>query len=438
MMKERKQAIKTVLAIIVFTILSIYLVYHAYVISNIFSRILSLLFPFILGCAIAFVINIPMRGIENLLFKDPSKKIYKAKRPISMLLAYVFIVLIIVLVLFEIIPEMADTFTVLKEKVPEFVDKTKKWLLKYVEKFPEIKQQITDFEIDLDAIGNMFKNNGSTILSTTVSIFSSIISVVTNVVIGFVFSLYILSNKELLGRQVKMVVYALCKENVADELLVFSKIANTTFSKFFACQFREAIIIGCMFLLTMSVIGMPSAVTIGVLIGFTALIPVFGAFIGLFISCFMLFVIAPKYVIWFVIMFFVLQFIENNFIYPKLVGGDVGLSPIWVLLAVIVGGDLMGVVGMFIFIPLISVFYAYFRSIIYRRLRKKKVNVEEKEAPADVVPLMESRRRLFQRRAKELREKNKKQGTVEEVFDEAEEFKEENESATEEEKRSDL
>ena len=437
-MKERKQAIKTVLAIIVFTILSIYLVYHAYVISNIFSRILSLLFPFILGCAIAFVINIPMRGIENLLFKDPSKKIYKAKRPISMLLAYVFVVLIIVLVLFEIIPEMADTFTVLKEKVPEFVDKTKKWLLKYVEKFPEIKQQITDFEIDLDAIGNMFKNNGSTILSTTVSIFSSIISVVTNVVIGFVFSLYILSNKELLGRQVKMVVYALCKENVADELLVFSKIANTTFSKFFACQFREAIIIGYMFLLTMSVIGMPSAVTIGVLIGFTALIPVFGAFIGLFISCFMLFVIAPKYVIWFVIMFFVLQFIENNFIYPKLVGGDVGLSPIWVLLAVIVGGDLMGVVGMFIFIPLISVFYAYFRSIIYRRLRKKKVNVEEKEAPADVVPLMESRRRLFQRKAKELREKNKKQGTVEEVFDEAEEFKEENESATEEEKRSDL
>ena len=437
-MKERKQAIKTVLAIIVFTILSIYLVYHAYVISNIFSRILSLLFPFILGCAIAFVINIPMRGIENLLFKDPSKKIYKAKRPISMLLAYVFVVLIIVLVLFEIIPEMAETFTVLKEKVPEFVDKTKKWLLKYVEKFPEIKQQITDFEIDLDAIGNMFKNNGSTILSTTVSIFSSIISVVTNVVIGFVFSLYILSNKELLGRQVKMVVYALCKENVADELLVFSKIANTTFSKFFACQFREAIIIGCMFLLTMSVIGMPSAVTIGVLIGFTALIPVFGAFIGLFISCFMLFVIAPKYVIWFVIMFFVLQFIENNFIYPKLVGGDVGLSPIWVLLAVIVGGDLMGVVGMFIFIPLISVFYAYFRSIIYRRLRKKKVNVEDKEAPADVVPLMESRRRLFQRRAKELREKNKKQGTVEEVFDEAEEFKEENESATEEEKRSDL
>ena len=437
-MKERKQAIKTVLAIIVFTILSIYLVYHAYVISNIFSRIISLLFPFILGCAIAFVINIPMRGIENLLFKDPSKKIYKAKRPISMLLAYVFVVLIIVLVLFEIIPEMAETFTVLKEKVPEFVDKTKKWLLKYVEKFPEIKQQITDFEIDLDAIGNMFKNNGSTILSTTVSIFSSIISVVTNVVIGFVFSLYILSNKELLGRQVKMVVYALCKENVADELLVFSKIANTTFSKFFACQFREAIIIGCMFLLTMSVIGMPSAVTIGVLIGFTALIPVFGAFIGLFISCFMLFVIAPKYVIWFVIMFFVLQFIENNFIYPKLVGGDVGLSPIWVLLAVIVGGDLMGVVGMFIFIPLISVFYAYFRSIIYRRLRKKKVNVEEKEAPADVVPLMESRRRLFQRRAKELREKNKKKGTVEEVFDEAEEFKEENESATEEEKRSDL
>lgn len=433
MLKERKRAIKTIIALIVFTVLFIYFVYHTYVITNLLSRIFGLIFPFVLGCAIAFVVNIPMRGIETTLFKDKTKKIYKAKRAISMFLAYVFFILVIVLVLFKVIPQMADTFTALKEKVPAFVEKTKDWLLQYTEKYPDIAQKISEIDVDMDAVGDLFKNNGTTILSTTVTIFSSIIGALVNVVIGFVFSLYILSNKEKLGRQIKMVVYALFKENVADELLVFSKIANTTFSKFFTCQFREAIIIGFMFLLAMSIFGMPSAVTIGVLIGFTALIPVFGAFIGLFIACFMLFALAPKYVIWFVILFFVLQFVENNFIYPKLVGGDVGLSAIWVLLAVIVGGDLMGVVGMFIFIPLVSVFYAYFRSIVYRKLRKKKVNIDEKEAPDTVVPLMESRRRLFQRKAKELRAKNARSNTVEEVFDEADAFKEETKSAPEEE-----
>lgn len=432
-MKEKKRAIRTVVALIVFTVLFIYFVYHTYVITNFLSRILSLMFPFLLGCAIAFIINIPMRGIENMLFKNPDKKIYKAKRAISMALAYILVVLVIALVMFEVIPEVGSTFTALKEKVPGFVDNTKSWILKYTEKYPDIAKAINDFEIDMDAVGNLFKNNGSTILTTTVSIFSSIISVITNVVIGFVFSLYILSKKEHLGRQMKMLVYAMFKENVADELLVFAKIANASFSKFFACQFREAIIIGSMFGISMAVLQMPSAITIGVLIGFTALIPIFGAFFGLFIACFMLFVIAPKYVIWFIILFFVLQFIENNFIYPKLVGGDIGLSAIWVLLAVIVGGDLMGVVGMFIFIPLVSVFYAYFRSIVYRRLRKKKVNVDEKAAPDDVVPLMESRRRLFQRKAKELRAQNGRRNTVEEVFDEAEAFTEETESTTEEE-----
>lgn len=432
MVKERKKAIRTIVALIVFTVLFIYFVYHAYVITNFLSRALSLMFPFFLGCAIAFVINIPMRGIENALFKDPTKKIYKAKRAISMALAYILVVLVIALVMFEVIPEVGKTFTALREQVPGFVDKTKSWVLQYTEKYPEVAKAIKDFEIDMDAVGDLFKNNGTTILSTTVTIFSSIISIITNVVIGFVFSLYILSKKEHLGRQMKMLIYALFKENVADELLVFAKVANTTFSKFFTCQFREAIIIGSMFGISMAILQMPMAITIGVLIGFTALIPIFGAFFGLFIACFMLFVIAPKYVIWFIILFFVLQFIENNFIYPKLVGGDIGLSAIWVLLAVIVGGDLMGVVGMFVFIPLVSVFYAYFRSIVYRKLRKKKVNIDEKEAPDDVVPLMESRRRLFQRKAKELRAKNSK-NTVEEVFDEAGEFKEENASSSEDE-----
>lgn len=405
-MKEKKQAIRTVLAIITFTVLLIYLLNHTGVIVGMFRKLISVLFPFLLGCAIAFIINIPMKGIEDSLFKDKNKALYKNKRAISMILAYVVSILVVALVIFVVVPEFATTLTKLKDKLPGLIEDGKKLVLKYTEKYPSVTKKVQEIEINWNELGGIFKQGGSTLLVTTVSVFSSIISGITNTLVGLVFSAYILSQKEHLAKQMKMVCYALFKEPTADEMMVFAKIANTTFAKFFACQFREGIILGSMFFVAMSIIRMPFALTIGVLIAFTALIPVFGAFIGLFIGILLLLMEAPKMVVGFIILFFVLQFIENYFIYPKLVGGDIGLSAIWVLLAVIVGGDLMGVVGMFVFIPLVSVLYAYFRSIIYRKLKKKSINVDNKETPEDVMPLMENRRRMF--RPKNKAEKDSK------------------------------
>lgn len=405
-MKEKKQAIRTVLAIITFTVLLIYLLNHTGVIVGMFRKLISVLFPFLLGCAIAFIINIPMKGIEDSLFKDKNKALYKNKRAISMILAYVVSILVVALVIFVVVPEFATTLTKLKDKLPGLIEDGKKLVLKYTEKYPSVTKKVQEIEINWNELGGIFKQGGSTLLVTTVSVFSSIISGITNTLVGLVFSAYILSQKEHLAKQMKMVCYALFKEPTADEMMVFAKIANTTFAKFFACQFREGIILGSMFFVAMSIIRMPFALTIGVLIAFTALIPVFGAFIGLFIGILLLLMESPKMVVGFIILFFVLQFIENYFIYPKLVGGDIGLSAIWVLLAVIVGGDLMGVVGMFVFIPLVSVLYAYFRSIIYRKLKKKSINVDNKETPEDVMPLMENRRRMF--RPKNKAEKDSK------------------------------
>lgn len=394
-MREKKQTIRTILGIIVFTVLFIYLINNISFLVKLLSMLWSLLFPFVLGCGIAFVINIPMRSIENSLFKKEKSRLYKIKRPVSMIIAYLFALLVVALVIFVVVPEVADTIASIKDKLPGFIEEAKIWALKYTEKFPDVAKLITDFEPDLNQIGNIFKDNGSTIITTTVSIFSSIIGTIVNVVVGIVFSFYILVQKEKLAKQAKMVSYAVLKESAADELMVFCKIANTTFSKFFSCQFREGIILGSMFMIAMTVFGFPYPLTIGVLIAFTALIPVFGAFIGLFIGSFLILVEAPGYLLWFIILFFVMQFIENYFIYPKLVGGDIGLSAIWVLLAVVVGGDLMGVVGMLVFIPLASVMYAYVRSIIYRKLKKKKIDVDKKQVPDNVMPLMESRRRFF-------------------------------------------
>ena len=404
-MKEKKQAIQTILFVITFTVLLVYFVNHAGVIVGFFSKIISLLLPFIIGCGIAFVINLPMRGIENSLFKNKDSKLYKHKRTISMLLSYIVVFAFVFLVIFKVVPEVRDTILTITDKLPGFVDKAKNWLIKYTEKYPEITAQIMSIEIDWGEVGSMFTNKGGSILSTTISVFSSIISTIVNVSVGFVFSLYILTQKEKLGRQLKMIIYAGCKESTADELMVFGKIANTAFSRFFACQFREGLILGSMFAVSMAIFGMPYPLTVGVLMAFTALIPVFGAFIGCFIGGFLILVDNPSMLIWFIVLFFVIQFIENNFIYPKLVGGDVGLSAIWVLLAVLVGGDLMGVVGMFIFIPLVSVLYAYFRSIVFRKLKKREIDVDKKEVPDDVMPLMSNKRRMFQMKGRAKDEK---------------------------------
>ncbi len=420
-MSEKKRNIQTVLSIITFTIILIYLINHISVIWGIIGKGISMIMPFLIGCGIAFVINIPMSSIEKSLFKNENGRFYKYKRAISMVIAYLLAILVVALVMFVVVPEIGKTIGSLGVKIEGFINSVQDWIRKVLSKYPDIAKQIVDeldnIEIQWDRVGSMVKDNGSTIMETTYTVFSSIIGAVVNAFIGIVFSIYILSQKETLGKQAKMLCYSAFKENTADELMVFGKIANTTFAKFFTSQFREGIILGTMFAIVMAIIGMPYALTIGVLIAFTALIPIFGAFIGLFIGSFLILIEDPKYVIWFVVLFFVLQFIENYFIYPKLVGGDVGLSAIWVLLAVLVGGDLMGVVGMFIFIPLVSVLYAYARSIIYRKLKKKEIDVDKKLVPDEAMPLMEGRRRLFARKA---REKAKEQAIKEQAAKEQE------------------
>ena len=388
-MKDKKHLVQLILAIITCTVLLIFVVNHLHIISGFFGMVFSVMLPFLIGCGIAFVLNIPMRGIEQGIFKNEKNRLYRFRRPISMVLTYIAALLFIALVLFVVVPEVADTVGKVKELLPGFVNRAKELALAYTKNVPAISEKIAGIEPDFDQIFSFFNDNGGEIMSATVSIFSSIIGTVINIFIGIIFSAYILAQKEKLGRQTKLVIYALFKEKTADELMVFGKIASTTFSKFFTGQFREG--------------------TIGVLIAFTALIPVFGAFIGLFIGCFLLLVVDPKQVLWFVLLFFILQFIENYFIYPKLVGGDINLPAIWVLLAVIAGGDLMGVVGMFIFIPLVSVLYAYFRLIVYRRIKKREINVDDKQVPDDVVPLESAGRRLFAMKSKVEKTDSKKQ-----------------------------
>ena len=171
--------------------------------------------------------------------------------------------------------------------------------------------------------------------------------------------------------QVKKVIFAFCSEERAEKLFGICAMISRSFTRFFTGQCLEALILGGLFLLTLTIFRMPYALLISVVIACTALIPIFGAFAGCIFGVFLIFIVNPQQAVVFLIIFFVLQQIEGNLIYPHVVGNSVGLPSIWVLLAVIAGGKLMGIVGMFLFIPLASVCYTLFRQLVYDRLKEK-------------------------------------------------------------------
>ena len=242
---------------------------------------------------------------------------------------------------------------------------------------PQLLAMLEEFEpaeINCDSIVNTiidFMQNGlGNVVSSTVTVASTIIGGVVNVFVALVFSFYILAQKEKLGSQFKRILHAYFPQKVHDRTLEIASLAGKNFSSFITGQCMEAVILGVMFVVSMTLFGFPYAVMVGVLIAFTALIPIVGAFIGCFVGAFLIMVDDPVKAIWFLLLFIVLQQIEGNLIYPHVVGNSVGLPSIWVLAAVTVGGSLMGVVGMLIFIPILSTVYALIREDVNEKNKR--------------------------------------------------------------------
>lgn len=331
--------------------------------------------PFLYGAAVAFVLNIPMRVFEEKLLKRWRGKLAgKLKRPLSMMLSLVSVVIVVAIVLSTVVPQVASTAAEVGRKIPGFVEEAIAWLDDATENYPvfaEQVQKLQKIEINwtalLDNVVNFLKNGMVDMLTSTVSVASSIISGMFNMFISFIFALYILSQKEKLGSQGRRVLSAFLPEKAAGKILEILSLLHKNFSSFITGQCVEAVILGLMFVIAMSVFGMPYALMVGVLIAFTALIPVVGAFIGCVVGAFLIMIENPLQALWFLVLFQVLQQIEGNLIYPKVVGNSVGLPSIWVLMAVSLGGSLFGVVGMLVFIPLTSTGYALLRESVNSR-----------------------------------------------------------------------
>jgi predicted PurR-regulated permease PerM len=390
-MKIKNKEMKNIYKLILFCAGLILGIIYARDLWGILLKFFGILVPFIIGGAMAFIFNIPMRRIEKLLFSGTKNRIVlKLKRPISLVLAVLFVLVLISFVAFLILPQLATTIVDLGKKIPEFVNSTIAWLETTSSDNPqimEILEDIKNVQIDWNSItSNAIKlvtDGFGSVMNITFSVASSVINIVVNIFLSIVFSIYLLTQKEKFSAQCKKVLYAFLSQERAGKVLRVFSMLHRNFSNFIAGQCVEAVILGSLFVITMSIFRLPYALLIGVLIAFMSLIPIVGTFIACFLGAFLILIVSPIQAIEFVIIFLILQQIEGNLIYPHVVGSSVGLPSIWRFISVIIGGSLFGILGMLTFIPLVSTAYELFREIIDKKTEQKigkraeQMNVEQ-------------------------------------------------------------
>lgn len=356
---------------------------HLDVVGNWIWRIISLFMPLIVGGAIAFILNVPMHFFEKQFDKigaelgrrpKGEKKaavLKKVREPLSLIITLVLFIVVIYFIGSVIFPNLVEAIKSLAVGIMDSYPTWRPWLEDHGVDTSIIDEKLA--MIDIPSIIGKIQSNLGSILTTAGEAAGSIVGVLSNVGFGMIFAIYILLSKKKLGEQAKKIVYAYFKKNWADEVCDVASLSYKTFAGFMSGQCLEAVILGTLFCVTLLIGGFPYAVPIGVIIGAMSIIPFVGAFIGLMFGILMIAVEVPTKLLWFIILFFVVQQIEGNLIYPRVVGGSVGLPAIWTLLAVVVGGSVSGIFGIILFIPLFSVLYALIRRSVYSRLRKKKL-----------------------------------------------------------------
>ena len=379
-MELNDETIKKIKGLIVFAVIVILLGVNWRHLCTLFLYILGLLRPFILGAGIAFVLNVLMRNIEKHLERIRKKGL---RRSISIGASLLFVLLILLLVIGVVAPQLAASLISLQAKLPGFAEKAGQALHTYFQDNPQILESLGTIQIDWNGIYQRAQEYLSlgieNVLSGSVIAVTSIAGAITNFGIGLFFAIYLLAGKEKLKSQAERTAKALLPEGAFLRLRYIAVLAEKKFSGFITGQCLEACILGFMFFAVLSLVRLPYAVLIGVLIAFTALIPVFGAFIGLLIGAFLMLIQSPMDALIFVILFFVLQQIEGNLIYPHVVGGSVDLPAVWVLMAVTLGGSTFGILGMIVFIPLFSVFYSLLREKVHVELAKQEKQTKNPE-----------------------------------------------------------
>ncbi len=359
---------------------------------NIISGILA---PFAAGAGLAFVLNVPMRGIEA---KLQGVKSGQLRRGLALVLTLLVVALVIAGVFMLLVPQINKTIEDIVAQLPGFFTNIQKGVQGFLNDHPEIREYIQPYwdqligklnaeglssinwEALIERAANILSKSLSSVFTGAISVVGTMADLIFNFVISFVFALYCLAQKETLARQGRKLLYAIAPEKFSDETVRILRMTNSAFSNFITGQCLEAVILALLFVIAMMIFRMPYIPLICVLIGVTALVPLVGAFVGCVLGAFFILVADPLQAVTFVIMFLVIQQFEGNVIYPRVVGSSIGLPGMWVLLAVTVGGELMGVGGMLVMVPFASVLYTLLREFSHKRLLLRGID------PAKLTP----------------------------------------------------
>ena len=411
-MELNKKTIRTIFLGVAGCIFLYWLLHETERLTSVVKTGLNVLSPFIIGAAIAFVLNVLMRWIEGLLKKVKSPGL---RRGLAIVLSLLVVFAVLFLVVNLLVPQLTKTVESLIAELPGFFNRLKDIVMGFLAENPEVLEWLqnnTDFE-QLDWSGlvqkavSLLGNGASTLMNGVISAVGSLSTGLFNAVLSFVFAIYCLTRKEILARQGRRLLYAFLPEKVGDETIRVLRLTNSTFANFISGQCLEAVILGAMFAVSMTIFGFPYIPLVSVIIAITALVPIVGAFVGCALGALFILVDNPVQAFWFVGMFLLLQQIEGNMIYPRVVGTSIGLPGMWVLVAVAVGGDLMGAGGMLVMIPIASVAYALLREITNKRLEARGIDrAKLQDHPPEIVSkFKEKRKNRKEKRLKKALEK---------------------------------
>lgn len=374
---NNKNDIRRLLNLLVLVFVGYLTITNLKFIISILSNIIDAFAPFLLGIVLAFILNIPMKKIEGLfnkMQKDNEKK-FKT-RGISIFISLIIFFVVISFIVIELVPDLISNIQLLINNIPSIISGVEEFLLDLVRDYPEVQEKIKDMFLNTANVNEILMSILNYLVNSSISFVSSFVNSVVTVFTAFVFAIYMLVQKEELIKGVKVVLKAYLGDKKAKKVQEIGILSNEVFSGFVSGQCLESVILGCIFFVILSICGFPYSLLISVLVAVTSLIPFFGAFIALVIGAILIATQSFTQALIFILIFLVLQQIENNLIYPKVVGKSVGLSPLWTLLAITVGGSIFGIVGMIIGLPIASILYALLKKDVQLRINKRNLLVD--------------------------------------------------------------
>ncbi len=372
--------IKKPFLLITYAILLYFIIHNFLDVLGVIKYVLKLFSPFFIGIGIAFVLNLLMRFYErkilNKLFEHKKiKKYVKIKRPVSMIMTYLSAVIIITLIINFIIPQIGKSVSSLTANYPEYQRTLSQFLNNFIGKYDVASEMWDKLINNIDKVLSNASQFLNIAIPSIMNITKGLTSGVINIFLGIVFSVYMLFSKEKLLKILKKIIYAVFTKETAQKILAVSADANKILRSFIGGQLTESVILGVLCFIGMSIFKMPYAPLVSVLIGITSLVPVLGPYVGVVISAVLILFESPLTALWFVIFVVILQQLEGNLIYPRVVGNAVGLNGMWVLLAVVLGGSLFGVLGILLGVPVMAVIYSLVSHAVNKRLKEKECEI---------------------------------------------------------------